>query len=83
MPDEDNHFGGSLVLDFRKCHVQHKNTIQYNTMQYNDTPLMGLFRYAGYVIMPRSEYFRSLSVTSFSSMASPFIYHSILEIVFK
>ena len=30
MPDEDNNFGGSLVLDFRKLwrHVQPKNTKQ-------------------------------------------------------
>ena len=25
MPDETNNFGGSYVLDFRKCHMQPKS----------------------------------------------------------
>ena len=39
MPDEDNNFGGSLMLDFRKYrrHVQPKNMFKCNGLKNHRT----------------------------------------------
>ena len=46
MPDEDNNFGGSLVLDFRKWWRHVKTINKLNTQQANSKSCTYLWKYA-------------------------------------